>query len=262
MEKVGSTKTALITGASSGIGLSLAKLFAADGYALVAIAHDAVKLEAAATDLRSQFHVPIETIAIDLSTSGASQNIMDQLAKRNIVIDVLVNNAGYALRGNLLENDPKELDAMLHINMITVTDLIRLIGPGMLARKSGKILNIASTAAFQAGPRMGAYYGTKAYVLLLSEALARELKGTGVTVTCLCPGPTMTGFVDRAGVRNTFLFKYMAMQPDAVARIGYTAMHKGKTLVIAGFFNRLLVFGARFVPRNVATWLSAQTIKR
>src|SRR6202795_3291921 len=195
-----STKTALITGASFGIGHELAGIFAREGYNLVLVARTADKLRQLASDLEKTHGTRSLILAGDLSSPGAAAYIHDQTTRAELAVDVLVNNAGFGQFGLFAENDLEECLQQIQLNITTLTHLTRLYLPDMLSRKSGRILNVASTAAFQAGPLMAVYYATKAYVLHFSEAIANELEGTGVTVTCLCPGPTSTEFQERAKI--------------------------------------------------------------
>jgi hypothetical protein len=248
-------KTALITGASGGIGYELAKLFAHDRYNVVLIARSAEKLSQLADELQRQFGITAKAITLDLATPGAAKQLFDQLS--GTPIDVLVNNAAYGIFGEFAEQKPEDISGQIELNIAALSMLTRLFVPQMIERKSGKILNIASTAGFQAGPLMAVYYASKAYVISFSEAIANELKGSGVTVTCLCPGPTDTGFQGRAGVANSRLFKQFGpMSAKAVARDGYRAMMKGKTLTISGFKNRVLAETTRVAPRKLATAVS------
>jgi len=244
------TRTALITGASSGIGADLARLFARDGYDLVLVARREEKLRELAKDLG----VTSTVIAADLSKPDAAQQIANALVEKSINIDVLVNNAGLGLAGPFIAKDfAKDLE-MIQVNIVALTQLTKLLLPGMVARKQGRILNLASTASFQPGPLMAIYYATKAYVLSFSEALAEELRGTGVTVTALCPGPTATGFGSVAGMDETRLFTLMKPMSSAeVAKIGYEAMKHGRRVVVTGMMNRLLVQSIRISPRRMVT---------
>jgi short-subunit dehydrogenase len=244
------TPTALITGASSGIGADLARLFARDGYDLVLVARREEKLRELAKDLG----VTSTVIAADLSRPDAAQEIANALVEKLINIDVLVNNAGLGLAGPFIGNDfAKDLE-MIQVNIVALTQLTKLLLPGMVSRRQGRILNLASTAAFQPGPLMAVYYATKAYVLSFSEALAEELRDTGVTVTALCPGPTATGFGSVAGMEQTRLFTLMKPMSSAeVAKIGYEAMKRGRRVVVTGMMNRLLVQSIRISPRRMVT---------
>lgn len=249
-------RTALITGASGGIGRDLAKLFAQNGYDLVVVARSGEALLRLAEELGSKHGARVTVVSKDLSTPQASEEIYRQLTEQAIPIDVLVNNAGFGTYGFFFETDPVGLQEMMQLNMVALTLLTRLFLKDMITRRSGKILNVASTAAFQPGPLMAVYYATKAYVLSFSEALANELRGTGVSVTVLCPGPTRTGFQKRASMEESNLADggtLPVQDSETVARAGYDALTKGKTLVITGWMNRLLAFSVRLGPRRLVT---------
>lgn len=257
------TQTALITGASSGIGLELAKVFAKDHHNLVLVARGADKLTKVADELQRQFGISAKAVPLDLSAGAAPQFLFDQLQREGIVIDILVNNAGYAVFGGFTKNPTEEELGQIHLNITALTHLTKLFVGPMLERRSGRILNVASTAGFQPGPLMAVYYATKAYVISFSEALANELKGTGVTVTCLCPGVTDTGFQGRAGTENTLLFRALRpMAAKTVARDGYRGLMAGKTLVISGFRNWLLAESLRISPRKLVTAVSRKLLNR
>jgi short-subunit dehydrogenase len=190
-------------------------------------------------------------ISSDLSEPQAADEMVQALRKDSVKIDVLVNNAGYAGYGPFTETSLEDELDMMRVNMVSLTHLTKLLLPAMIQQKKGRILNVASTAAFAPGPFMGVYYATKAYVLSFSEALAEELRGTGVTVTALCPGATDTGFQKRARVENTLLFSpWKVMDAETVARIGYRGMMKGKTVVIPGLLNKWMIFSIRLGPRR------------
>lgn len=243
--------TALITGASSGIGTEFARLAAADGYDLVLVARGQVQLERLAEELRERHRITVRVIAIDLSGPNAASNLYAELTLAGISVDVLVNNAGFAQYGLFWRNDMQTMLDMLQVNMVTLTHLCRLFMPAMIERGRGAVLNVASMAAFQPGPLMAAYYASKAYVLWLSEALVNECKDSGVSVTALCPGPTRTGFEQRAGLDLSRLFKWVPVSDArSVAAEGYRAMKRGKTLVIPGFMNRLAALGVQLAPRK------------
>jgi short-subunit dehydrogenase len=246
-------KTALITGASSGIGLDFARLFAEGGYDVVLVARTEAKLKALADELSLKHGVRALAVAADLADPAAPGRLMERLKAEGVEVDVLVNNAGY---GAFAEADARmELD-MIQVNIVALTALTKAVLPGMLARKSGRILNVASTAAFQPGPLMAVYYATKAYVLSFSEALANETQGTGVTITCLCPGPTKTGFQERAKMEESKLVKGKEIMDSlTVARAGYEGLHEGRAVVIPGFMNKMLVQSVRFLPRSTVTSL-------
>jgi len=256
-------KTALISGASGGIGYELAKLFAKDHCSLVLVARSEPKLAQFADELHRQFGVSVKTLALDLTAAEAPQLLFDTLQSEGIAVDVLVNNAGYGKMGAFAEVPLEETLGQIQLNITALTCLTKLFLPSMLGKPFGRILNVASTAGFQPGPLMAVYYASKSYVILFSEALANELKGSGVTVTCLCPGPTDTGFATRAGNARSRLFQqFRPMSAKTVARIGYRSLMKGKTLVIAGFMNRLLAESVRFSPRKMVTAVSRWVVEK
>ncbi|MEK7263486.1 MAG: SDR family oxidoreductase [Bacteroidota bacterium] len=248
-----SKKTALITGASGGIGYELSKLFADNGYNLVLVARDRKKLREVHTEINVKYGVEVKTIVKDLSEPLAPDEIFQELWEEKINISVLVNNAGYATFGPFTETDLDEELKMMHVNMIALAHLTKLFLPSMLDSEDGKILNVASTAAFQPGPFMAVYYATKAFVLSFTEAIANELKHSGVTVTALCPGPTKSGFQKRAHMENSKLIEGKIMDAELVAKLGYKGMMKGKTVVITGVRNKILTETIRITPRRVAT---------
>jgi short-subunit dehydrogenase len=242
-------RTALITGASGGIGLDLARLFAADGYRLVLVARNEQKLGAVAAELRARHGIDALVLPIDLSDTAAPEEIARLLEDRNIPVDVLVNNAGFGSHGPFVQAELAEQLNMIQVNVAALTHLTHLFLPGMIERKWGRVLNVASTASFEPGPWMAVYFATKAYVLSFSEAIATELAGTGVAVTALCPGPTATGFYDRAGIVQTPIIHANTMDSAMVARMGYRAMNQGRAVVIPGLKNKLLTTAVRFTPR-------------
>lgn len=242
-----SKETVLITGASSGIGLELAKLFAADGSSLILTARRLDLLNDLADELRQRHGVEVRTIAKDLSRHGAARELFDELTADGITLDVLVNNAGFGKMARFEEIPPEVEVEMLELNIVALTELTSLVLPGMLARRRGRILNLGSTASYQPGPHAATYYATKAYVRFLSEALSEELRGTGVTATCLCPGPTRTGFGEVSHMGTTPLFR-LAMPVEPVARAGYRAMRRGRTTVVPGLGNKILILSSKILP--------------
>jgi short-subunit dehydrogenase len=243
------TETALITGASSGIGLELAKILAGAKYHLVITARSLEALETLASQLRRD-GAQVTVIPADLSTTDGPKSLLEETRNRDIRIDVLINNAGLGTHGPFWKNDLVKEMSLLQVNVLSLAYLTHELLPAMVDRGHGKILNVASTAAFQPGPLMANYYASKAYVLSFSEALSDELRRTGVTVTALCPGPTSTDFQRRAGIQNSKLFELAGMSPAQAARAGYDAMLAGKRVCIPGFKNRLLVAAVRFSPRR------------
>ncbi len=243
-------QTVLVTGASGGIGLELAKLFAADGFDLVLVSRSEKALNVLAGDLQKKHGITAKVIAKDLSRVESCRELYDECARSGIRVDILVNNAGFGGWGNYWETDLESETRMMDLNMISLAQLTKLFLKGMVERRHGRILNVASTAAFQPGPLMAVYYATKAFVLSFSEAIAEELKDTGVKVTVLCPGPTETNFRKAAGMKKSMLFsKHLNMDVTFVAKTGYTDLMKGKVLSIPGFKNRLVMQSLRLAPR-------------
>jgi uncharacterized protein len=251
-------KLALVTGASGGIGLELAKLLAAAGYDLALAARSAGKLEQIRDELQTKYGIKVDAVPVDLT----SEDARGELHARVPSCDVLVNNAGFANSGAFAALAERDLLDEVRLNVLAVTELTRFYLPGMLERKSGKILNLASTAAFLPGPNMAVYYASKAYVLSLSEALAYEVRGSGVTVTALCPGPTVTGFQERANVESTLLFRFGHGDAAKVAKAGFDGMMRGKTIVVPGFVNKLSAFSPRLTPRALVRAVSAKLTQR
>ena len=249
--------TALITGASGGIGYELAKLFARDHYNLMLVARSTEKLNQVAAELQSQFQVTVKTVALDLASPPAAKFLFDQMQREGVAVDVLVNNAGFGSFGEFAGMPEDEILGQIHLNITALTHLTRLFLRPMVARRSGKVMNVASTAAFQPGPLMAVYYATKAYVLSFSEALANEVAGSGVIVSCFCPGATDTGFAKRAGTEDSRLFKKLRpMNAEVVARDGYRGLMVGQTVVISGVQNWLVAESVRFAPRKMVTAIS------
>jgi uncharacterized protein len=243
-------KTVLITGASSGIGLEFASLFAKDGYHLVLNARNETKLKEIAEQLKADYDATVTIAAKDLSLPDSAEELTSELLASGIEVDVLINNAGFAAYGSFDETSWKEEKDMIQVNIMALTALTKHLLPGMIKRNSGKILNVASTAAFQPGPLMAVYYATKAYVLSFSEAINFELRNTNVSVTALCPGATATNFEKRASLESSRLFQSGAMDAQEVALNGYNALMREKSLTIPGFKNKALANLVRFLPRK------------
>ncbi|MFD0991455.1 SDR family NAD(P)-dependent oxidoreductase [Mariniflexile jejuense] len=245
------TKTALVTGAASGLGYELAILLATDAYKLILVDIDANSLSKVKTELENNFKIQVITLEKDLSEKNIAENIIAEI--KDEPIDVLINNAGFGLFGSFVDTDWERESEMLHVHILTTTHLTKLVLEGMVKRGSGRILNISSLAAFQPGPLMAIYYASKGYMLSFSEAIANELKGTGVTVTALCPGPTKTSFqktVSANSCDNKITFNMASAK--TVAAYGYKSMLKGKTYAIPGKFNKFLAILPRLVSRNAA----------
>lgn len=247
------SKTALITGASGGIGYELALLFAKDGFDCILVARSQDKLKALATHLETEFRVRTQVVARDLSKPNAVDEIYEEVTAASMQVDVLVNNAGFPVFGLFVETDLQAELEMLQVNVVALTALTKLFARGMVQRRSGRILNLASTAAFLPGPLMAVYYASKAYVLSFSEALANELRGTGVSITALCPGPTRTGFQKRGVMDDSRLVQGQIADARSVALAGYRGLMAGKTIVIPGMTNKLVPWTARLSPRGMLT---------
>ena len=247
----GDGQTALVTGASAGIGLDLAECFARDGYDLVLAARSEATLEQEADRLAKQYGVKAVPIAIDLEVQGAGHRLADEVRARGIAVDVLVNNAGYGIAGAFDGSDEAKQLGMIDLNVRALVELTHAFWPQILARKRGGVLNVASTAAFQPGPLMAVYYASKAFVLSFSEALWREAQGTGVHVSCLCPGPTATKFRERAGTGNTRLTTLgTPVTSMSVAEAGYRAFQQNQRVLITGARNRMLARLVPYIPRR------------
>ncbi|HSE67954.1 MAG TPA: SDR family oxidoreductase [Gemmatimonadales bacterium] len=255
--------TALVTGASGGIGLELARLFAKGGHDLILVARNEAKLNELSLYLGKMYRCKVEVIPADLSQPEVPEALVEELRSRGLTVDVLVNNAGFGENVLFAEQDMRRIMEMIQLNMTTLTQLTRLLLPHMLAAKKGRILNVASVAAFAPGPLMAIYCATKAYVLSFSEAIGNELKGTGVTVTALCPGPTRTAFASTAGGTNSNLYNTPGVMDAApVAEAGYRACMKGKAVVIPGLLNKLLVWAIGLSPRWMVTPISRKLQER
>ena len=246
----------LITGASSGIGLELARLFARDGNNLVLVARREELLNKIAGELNSDFGVEVEVITKDLTLENSSDEIFMQLKDREI--DIVVNNAGFGAVGPLSELDYKRQVDMIKLNITALTSLTRLLIPRMVERNSGGILNVGSLAGFQPGPYATIYYATKAFVLSFTEGLKEELKNTNIKITCLSPGPTNTEFGEVSGLDKSFLFKFGTMGAKEVALQGYNGFLRGETVVIPGFSNKLLPLLVRLSPRFLVRSITAK----
>ena len=251
-------QTVLITGASSGLGHELAKLFAGDGDDLVLVARRMDKLNEIAAELRATYGVQASVLESDLTQADAPQQLFDELQQSGKAIDVVVNCAGFGARGKLAEIDLERQLDMVRLNVVSLLHLPRLFLPGMIERGRGGVLNVASTAAFQPGPNMAVYFATKAFVLSLTDALVEELRGTGVRVTCFAPGPTVTEFAKAASMEDSRLFSLGAMSAEAVARAGYRGFCRGKALVVPGLGNKLIAFGTRLTPRWLVRKIAAR----
>jgi uncharacterized protein len=250
------TQTALITGASSGIGYEFAKIFAANNINLVLVARSTNTLEQLANELRNSNKITVTVIGTDLSNYNTANQIFNQLQAQKITITHLINNAGFGDFGFFADSSWPKQEQMLNLNITTLTYLTHLFLPSMVANKFGKVVNVASTAAFQPGPLMSVYFATKAYVLHFSEAISNELQGTGVTVTALCPGATQSDFQNKANMQESKLVKNKKLPTSKqVAEYGYKSMQKGAVVAIHGVANYWLANSVRFSPRALVVKL-------
>lgn len=239
-------KITLITGASAGLGVEFARQLSAKGHRLVLAARRKDRLDALAKELGNA-----RTVAINLSRKNAAAKLIADVRAHGEIVDVLINNAGFGLIGRFAKQDAGQLREMIDLNAGTLTELCGAVAPEMIERRSGAILNVASTAAFQPGPKMAVYFATKAFVLSLTEALHEELKPHGVKVTCLCPGPTRTEFGEVAGFGGNILFDRVAMNSDAVVRAGLKGLDRNRAIVVSGILNKIGAASPRFVPRRL-----------
>jgi uncharacterized protein len=239
-------KVALVTGASAGLGAEFARQLSKRGHTLVLVARRKDRLDELARDLANA-----RAVAIDLSRKDAAAKLMADIEANGETVDLLVNNAGFGLIGRFAELDAKRERQMIDLNVGTLTDLCRAVAPNMIERKSGGIINVASTGAFQPGPKFAVYFATKAYVLSLTEALHEELKPHGIQVSCLCPGPTRTEFGDVAGFGGNGLFDKVAMEAPEVVAAGLRGLDRNKAVVVPGVLNKVSANSGRFAPRAV-----------
>lgn len=238
-------RIALVTGASAGLGEEFARQLSGRGWQLVLVARRKDRLDALAAQLGSS-----RAVEIDLAEAGSVERLMNDIAEAGEIVELLVNNAGFGMHGRFDKSDPERLRQMIDLNCGALSELCRAVLPAMVERKSGAILNLASTAAFQAGPGMAVYFATKAYVLSLSEALHEEVRRSGVKVSALCPGPTRTEFGEVAGLTGGG-FDRLSMDSPEVVRAGLDALDKNRAIVVTGGLNKASAFAAKFLPRGL-----------
>ncbi|WP_342985040.1 SDR family oxidoreductase [Clostridium saudiense] len=251
----------LITGASTGIGYELAKLFAKDRHNLILVSRDEGKLETAKNEL-SKCNVEVKILSLDLSKSEDIQGLFNYVEMNKLNVDILVNNAGIGTFGDFSEIEWVKEEALIDINIKVLTKLTKYFLPKIIECKNGGILNVASTAAFCSGPRMAAYYASKAYVLNLTEAIYEECKDSGIRISCLCPGPVKTTFQDKAGIKKSESAKKYLMDAEEVAKVSYKDFKKGKLIIIPGMKNKLLVIGNKLLPRRISRKIILKTNKK
>lgn len=249
----------LVTGASSGIGLEISRLLAKDKNNLILVSRNKEELIKFKKVLEDNYKVQVYVIAKDLAEYNSPLEIYEEISREGFIVENLINNAGFGSFGKFNEIVALKDISMIDVNVRALTYLTKLFLPDMIKNKKGKILNIASTAAFFPGPYMTVYYATKAFVLSLSEALASELAGTGVTVSVLCPGPTKTAFQSKAKMKKSEFVKFGVMEASTVALCGYRGMLKGKKVIVPGILNKFLINIIRFLPRNIVTSMAKTT---
>lgn len=258
----GRTNTALVTGASNGIGLALARIHAQKGGDLVIVARSQDKLEQLKAELERDYKVSVTVISEDLSQANAAQRIFKTTEDLGLTIDVLINNAGFGGHGLFHERELEQEQAMMQVNMVALTQLTHLYVKGMVERNKGRILNVSSTASFMPGPLQAVYYATKAYVTSFTQAIAEELASTNVSATALCPGPVATGFVEAGNLEGVEIFK-KAKTAESVAECGYAAMEKGQ---LVAFNESALQFMLNWIvpllPRKLVLKISRQTMEK
>lgn len=252
----------VITGASGGIGEALARQFAAtEKQPLVLVARRAEKLISLAKELQATHGIRVDTVGLDLEQPGSAKQLLEAVASRGMVIDTLVNNAGFGINERFADTPEDRIVAMMQLNMVTLTELCHAVLPGMRARKKGRIMNVSSIGGFAPCPRFATYSATKAYVLSLTEALAAEEKPNGIHVTAVCPGATKTEFHDVAGNNDTLIVKMMDT-PEMVARSGIRALNRGRAIIVTGLMNKPLPFFYRLLPRAAIIWASNLLVSR
>lgn len=251
----------LITGASTGIGYEIAKLFAKDKHNLILVARNENKLQAAKNEL-IKYNVQVKILSLDLSKNEDIQSLFNYVEINKLNVDILVNNAGIGTFGDFNEIEWEKEEALIDINIKVLTKLTKYFLPRIIECKNGGLLNVASTAAFCSGPRMAAYYASKAYVLNLTEAIYEECKDSGIKISCLCPGPVKTTFQDKAGIKKSESAKKYLMNAEEVAKVSYKDFKKGKLIIIPGMKNKLLVMGNKFLPRRISRKIILRTNKK
>ena len=252
MGKPDSRSFVLITGATAGIGYELAKIYANDGHNLILVARNIDRLEQVKNEFNLIYNVNIHILSVDLAVDNSAETILNYVNKKNLTVDILINNAGIGSFGYFKELDiNKEID-QININVRALTELTRLFLPIMMNNETGSILNVASTAAFCAGPKMATYYASKAFVLSFTEAIYEEIKGSNVRISCLCPGTVKTEFLDKAGIKKKEISKNNMMTAKEVARLAYRDFNRGKLIIIPGFKNKLIIGINKIIPRSLS----------
>lgn len=256
------TKYAVVTGSTSGIGKAFAEKLAKEKYNLILVSRDEGKLLDQQKILSQVFDIVVCTIAIDLTEPGAAKKVFEEVTQRMLVVEILINNAGFNECGTFLETDIEKEVSMIQLHAICTTELMKFFLPSMVKQGYGRIVNLGSTGSYMACPNDAVYAATKTYILQMSKGINAELKGTGVVVTTLCPGSTKTAFALKAGMEGTLLFKLFVMEPEVVVDIGYRAMLKGRTSVIVGLYNKILVFTSKITPPSILNPLTQKMLTK
>ena len=241
----------LITGATTGIGYELAKLYAKDENNLILVARDEDRLKEVKEEL-GLYSINIYTVALDLSEDNSCEKVLDFVNKNNLSVDILINNAGIGSFGYLSEIEMEKELKLIDVNIRALTELTKIFLPAMIEHEEGAIMNVASTAAFCAGPKMATYYASKSYVLNFTEALYEEVRGSNIKISCLCPGPVKTNFQDKSGIRKKEAAKKALMTPKEVAEVAYRDFKKGKLIIIPGFKNKVIILFNKIIPRSLS----------
>ena len=251
----------LVTGASTGIGYELSKLFAKDKHNLILVSRNKNKLQSVKNELL-KYNIDIKILALDLESSEDIQSLFNYIEINKLAVNILINNAGIGTFGDFNDIEWSKEEALIDINIKALTQLTKYFLPKIIDYKNGGVLNVASTAAFCSGPRMAAYYASKAYVLNLTEAIYEEYKDNGIKISCLCPGPVKTSFQGKAGIKKSESAKKYLMDAEEVAKVCYKDFNKGKLIIIPGMKNKLLVIGNKLLPRNISRKIILKTNKK
>ena len=251
----------LVTGASTGIGYELSKLFAKDKHNLILVSRNKNKLQSVKNELL-KYNIDIKILALDLESSEDIQSLFNYIEINKLAVNILINNAGIGTFGDFNDIEWSKEEALIDINIKALTQLTKYFLPKIIDYKNGGVLNVASTAAFCSGPRMAAYYASKAYVLNLTEAIYEEYKGDGINISCLCPGPVKTSFQGKAGIKKSESAKKYLMDAEEVAKVCYKDFNKGKLIIIPGMKNKLLVMGNKLLPRSISRKIILKTNRK
>jgi short-subunit dehydrogenase len=255
------TKTALVTGSTSGIGKAFASKLAAEKHDLILVSRDTNKLSTQSAELSKKYGIETTYIPLDLTENGAAQKVFDTVSNQGLSVQILINNAGFNNVGHFIHTDLQKENDMINLHVTLTTEMMKYFLPDMVKNGYGRVLNLGSTGSYIPCPLDAVYAATKAYIFSVSKGINAELNGTGVSVTVLCPGSTNTEFARKAGIDKSLLFSLFVMEPDIVANIGYKALMKGKAAVIAGLYNKLQVFSSKIIPSFIIIPLTKKMLK-